>query len=58
MRACRCRAKACHAEDNATRITLVVLQAAFVAKVRRPRAWSRRRCRLLAAPLWCLAAVA
>jgi hypothetical protein len=40
MRGCRCRAKACHAAGSATRISLVVLQATFAAKVRRPRAWS------------------
>jgi hypothetical protein len=43
MRACRCRAKACHAAGIDTRMRLVVLQAAFAAKVRRPRAGRRRR---------------
>ncbi len=33
-----CRAKAGHAAGSATRLSLVVLQAAFAAKVRRPRA--------------------
>jgi hypothetical protein len=52
-----CRAKPGHAAGTATRMRLVVLQAAFAAKVRLPRAWSGAVGRLPAAPLWRLAVV-